>query len=152
LSQRVWKLPRSYSSCDPNAGQLIPAKEYVPSSGEFFLCDLTFLPFEPTHYAQSLPGSAQTKNKSPAGSVLKADSSLIKEPDIDPDSEFAQALQPLLEQEALLETFVEEAMVQRKFEDVKTLKANLHEIRKEIERMLDGVDVNSTKGKDKSRR
>lgn len=77
---------------------------------------------------------------------------MIKEPDIDSDSELAQALQPLLEQEALLETFVEEAMVQRKFEDVKTLKANLHEIRKEIQRMLDGVDGNVKKGKDKSRR
>ncbi|XP_006458227.1 hypothetical protein AGABI2DRAFT_115236 [Agaricus bisporus var. bisporus H97] len=101
---------------------------------------------------QSLPGSSQIKYKPTAGSVLKTDNGLIKEPDIDSDSELAQALQPLLEQEALLETFVEEAMVQRKFEDVKTLKANLHEIRKEIQRMLDGVDGNVKKGKDKSRR
>ena len=48
----------------------------------------------------------------------------------------ARVLQPLLEQEALLETFVEEAKAHRKFEDVKTLKSNLREIRAEIERIL----------------
>lgn len=45
-------------------------------------------------------------------------------------------LQPLLEQEALIESFVEEAKAQRKFEDAKTLKANLAEIRGEIERVV----------------
>lgn len=68
------------------------------------------------------------------------------------DSALAQTLQPLLEQEALLETFIEEAMAQRKFEDVKTLKGNLQEIRKEIEALLQDVDVNMKKGKGKSRR
>ncbi|KAL4075401.1 FYVE zinc finger-domain-containing protein [Scleroderma yunnanense] len=57
-------------------------------------------------------------------------------PIVDPDSELAYALQPLLEQEALLESFVGEAMAHRKFEDAKTLKANLVEIRAEIDRML----------------
>ncbi|KAF8132605.1 hypothetical protein EV363DRAFT_1398197 [Boletus edulis] len=57
-------------------------------------------------------------------------------PLVDPDSELAHALQPLLEQEALLESFVGEAMAHRKFEDAKTLKANLKEIRTEIDRML----------------
>ena len=42
----------------------------------------------------------------------------------------------MLEQEALLETFVEEAKAHRKFEDVKTLKSNLREIRAEIERII----------------
>ncbi|KAF8078070.1 FYVE zinc finger-domain-containing protein [Lyophyllum atratum] len=55
---------------------------------------------------------------------------------LDPDSEMALALQPLLEQEALLESFVEEAKAQRKFEDVKTLKANLREIRVEIDKIV----------------
>lgn len=59
-------------------------------------------------------------------------------PIVDPDSELAYALQPLLEQEALLESFVGEAMAHRKFEDAKTLKANLAEIRLEIDRMLSG--------------
>ena len=49
-------------------------------------------------------------------------------------------LQPLLEQEALLETFVEEAKAHRKFEDVKTLKRSLREIRAEIERILDNAE------------
>ena len=53
---------------------------------------------------------------------------------IDTDSKVALALQPLLEQEALLESFIEEAQAQRKFEDVKTLKGNLREIRAEIEK------------------
>jgi rabenosyn-5 len=38
----------------------------------------------------------------------------------------------------LLESFVEEANAQRKFEDAKTLKVNLKEIRVEIERLLNG--------------
>lgn len=55
------------------------------------------------------------------------------------DSALAHTLQPLLEQESLLESFVEEAQAQRKFEDVQTLKVNLAEIRQEIERVL-GAD------------
>ena len=65
----------------------------------------------------------------PAGGVGAA-------PLVDPDSELARVLQPLLEQEALLESFVEEAKAHRKFEDVQSLKANLGEIRAEIDRML----------------
>jgi len=76
--------------------------------------------------------------------------SLVEEPEIDPDSDLARTLQPLLEQEALLESFIEEATTQRKFEDVKSLKVNLREIRREIEGMLDGVD--SRKGKEKAGR
>jgi len=49
-----------------------------------------------------------------------------------------------------LESFIEEATTQRKFEDVKSLKVNLREIRREIKGMLDGVD--SRKGKEKAGR
>jgi len=45
-----------------------------------------------------------------------------------------------LEQESLLESFIEEAQAQRKFEDVKTLKISLKEIRREIEKILDASD------------
>lgn len=55
---------------------------------------------------------------------------------VDVDSALAHKLQPLLEQETLLESFIEEAQIQRKFEDVKTLKMNLSEIRQEIEKLL----------------
>jgi rabenosyn-5 len=69
---------------------------------------------------------------------------------IDPDSKLALALQPLLEQEALLESFVEEAEARRKFEDVKTLKANLEEIRAEIKKIFmnaeGGMQVGSDAG------
>lgn len=61
-------------------------------------------------------------------------------PVIDPDSQVARVLQPLLEQEALLESFVEEAKAHRKFEDAQTLKANLAEIRAEIDRILTNAD------------
>ncbi|KAI0054176.1 hypothetical protein FA95DRAFT_1616372 [Auriscalpium vulgare] len=61
-------------------------------------------------------------------------------PVIDPDSELAHALQPLLEQEALIESFVEEANAHRKFEDAKTLKVNLREIRAEIDKILANAD------------
>lgn len=67
----------------------------------------------------------------------QASSSDAPTPLVDPDSELAHALQPLLEQEALLESFVGEATARRKFEDAKTLKANLKEIRAEIDRMLE---------------
>ena len=77
----------------------------------------------------------------PVQSLPKAKKQLLSSdastPLVDPDSELAHALQPLLEQEALLESFVGEAMAHRKFEDVKTLKANLREIRAEIDRMLE---------------
>ena len=55
---------------------------------------------------------------------------------VDIDSVMAKRLQPLLEQEALLESFIEEARAHRKFEDLKALKINLAEIRQEIERLL----------------
>ena len=56
----------------------------------------------------------------------------------DIDSATAHRLQPLLEQESLLESFITEATNQRKFEDVKTLRGNLVEIRHEIRRLLEG--------------
>lgn len=64
--------------------------------------------------------------------------------DLDPDSELAKTLQPLLEQETLLENFIEEAKAQRKFEDVRTLKSNHAEIRREIERVLNGAGLQSS--------
>jgi len=60
----------------------------------------------------------------------------IDGPIIDPDSELAHALQPLLEQEALLESFIEEAKAHRKFEDAKSLKSILHEIQAEIDKIV----------------
>ncbi|KAF8654211.1 hypothetical protein AX16_003737 [Volvariella volvacea WC 439] len=61
----------------------------------------------------------------------------------DPYTDIAHILQPLLEQEALLESFVEEATAQRKFEDVKSLKSNLKEIRAEIKRLVDAEEDKS---------
>ncbi|KAG6814292.1 hypothetical protein H0H92_013417 [Tricholoma furcatifolium] len=78
---------------------------------------------------QSLPTPKRAASKTPTPAAEEAR-------EADPDSELALALQPLLEQEALLESFVEEAKAHRKFEDVKTLKANLGEIRAEIEKLV----------------
>jgi 2',3'-cyclic-nucleotide 2'-phosphodiesterase (5'-nucleotidase family) len=47
----------------------------------------------------------------------------------------------LLEQEALLESFVEEAKAHRKFEDAKTLKSNLNEIQAEIDKIVANAHV-----------
>ncbi|KAI1794555.1 FYVE-domain-containing protein [Ganoderma leucocontextum] len=82
---------------------------------------------------QSLPkpNGKKTGGSSPSPSPGPPEDQII-----DPDSEVARILQPLLEQEALLETFVEEAKAHRKFEDVRTLKSNLREIRAEIERII----------------
>lgn len=81
---------------------------------------------------QSLPTTKHTKAPAATASADIQDNASF----IDPSSTTAIALQPLLEQEALLETFVEEAKAQRKFEDAKTLRVNLGEIREEIERVL----------------
>ena len=40
-----------------------------------------------------------------------------------------------------MESFVEEAKAHRKFEDAQTLKANLNEIRAEIDRILANAEV-----------
>ncbi|EJD02379.1 uncharacterized protein FOMMEDRAFT_168848 [Fomitiporia mediterranea MF3/22] len=86
---------------------------------------------------QSLP---KPKKRSVSGAGANGDAASVTTDApsqvLDPDSELAQALQPLLEQEALLESFVEEATAHRKFEDARTLKANLAEIRAEIDRIL----------------
>ncbi|KAI0306495.1 FYVE zinc finger-domain-containing protein, partial [Multifurca ochricompacta] len=79
---------------------------------------------------QSLP----KLSKSTSSQATPAD-----DPAVDPHSELAHALQPLLEQEALLESFVEEAKAHRKFEDAKILKNNLHEIRAEIDKLVGGT-------------
>ncbi|KAK7035729.1 FYVE-type domain-containing protein [Favolaschia claudopus] len=91
---------------------------------------------------QSLPTPKHSKAATSSIPVEDDDGSLI-----DPTSTTALALQPLLEQEALLETFVEEAKAQRKFEDAKTLRINLGEIREEIERVLaaDGMKGRRTR-------
>lgn len=44
----------------------------------------------------------------------------------------------------MLESFVEEAKAHRKFEDVKTLKGNLREIRAEIERIIANTEQTPT--------
>lgn len=54
----------------------------------------------------------------------------------DVDAQLAMQLQPLLEQEKLLESMVAEARQRRKFEDARTLQSNLEEIRAEIDKLL----------------
>jgi rabenosyn-5 len=61
------------------------------------------------------------------------------------DAALAHMLQPLLEQEALLESFVQEANAQRKYEDAKSLRENLKEIRAEIDRILKAREDNGSK-------
>ncbi|KZV86546.1 FYVE-domain-containing protein [Exidia glandulosa HHB12029] len=59
----------------------------------------------------------------------------------DVDAKLAMALQPLLEQEKLLESMVEEARSRRKFEDARTIQTSLEEIRVEIDRILESGQV-----------
>jgi len=96
---------------------------------------------------QSIPRPSASTTSTPTTTTLSALTASPKNK-IDPDSEIALQLQPLLEQEALLEGFVEEARARRKFEDAKTLKMNLGEIRAEIERILNqGGDDGKAKRK-----
>jgi len=52
-----------------------------------------------------------------------------------PNADLASKLQPLLEQEAVLESFIDEARARRKFDDVQSLTVSLKEIRAEIGRL-----------------
>ncbi|OJT07861.1 Rabenosyn-5 [Trametes pubescens] len=90
---------------------------------------------------QALPKPKKAGGATSPGAVPQEDQI------IDPDSEVARVLQPLLEQEALLETFVEEAKAHRKFEDLKTLKSSLREIRAEIERILANAEEQASSGR-----
>ena len=84
----------------------------------------------PTYGKQSLPKPSKSAS---------SQSTPVDGPAIDLHSELARGIQPLLEQEALLESFIEEAKAHRKFEDAKTLKGNLHEIRAEIDKLVVGA-------------
>lgn len=64
---------------------------------------------------------------------------------VDREAALAHMLQPLLEQEALLESFVQEANAQRKYDDAKSLRENLKEIRAEIDRVLKAREGNGSK-------
>ncbi|VDB83082.1 unnamed protein product [Peniophora sp. CBMAI 1063] len=81
---------------------------------------------------QSLP-TLKSRAAASSPSTMSPDLPVL---DSDTSQEAHAALQPLLEQEALLEAFVEQAVAGRKFEDAKTLRANLEEIRGEIARVV----------------
>ncbi|KAK0458468.1 FYVE zinc finger-domain-containing protein [Desarmillaria tabescens] len=130
VAKRIRKLP-----CTPGSSQ-DRVQMAVTTRANIFLQKHMFP-------LQSLP-KAKPKHKKSASTVEEA-------PIIDPDSEVAHALQPLLEQEALLESFVEEANAHRKFEDAKALRISLGEIRAEIERILANAENGAVKGKGKKR-
>ncbi|OSD08660.1 hypothetical protein PYCCODRAFT_1429722 [Trametes coccinea BRFM310] len=119
LAKRIRKLP-----CAPGSSQ-DRVQNAILTRANLFLQKHMFP-------LQSLPKPKKSSSAAASPSTPAPPEDQI----IDPDSEVARVLQPLLEQEALLETFVEEAKAHRKFEDVKTLKNNLREIRAEIERIL----------------
>ncbi|KAJ7074293.1 FYVE zinc finger-domain-containing protein [Mycena amicta] len=117
IAKRIRNLPT------PNGGSQDRVQIAVMTRANLFLQKNMFP-------LQSLP-TPKRANTAATAVVLEEDEDLI-----DPSSATALALQPLLEQEALLEAYVEEAKAQRKFEDAKTLRVNLGEIRGEIERLL----------------
>ncbi|KAG7452978.1 uncharacterized protein BT62DRAFT_880873 [Guyanagaster necrorhizus] len=128
VAKRIRKLP-----CTPGSSQ-DRVQMAVTTRANIFLQKHMFP-------LQSLP-KAKPKHKKSSSAVEEA-------PVIDPDSEVAHALQPLLEQEALLESFVEEANAHRKFEDAKALRISLGEIREEIERILANAENGAVKRKGK---
>lgn len=75
---------------------------------------------ETTLADQLRPGKPGTSIRSDASSEIE---------------DIAMMLQPLLEQEAQLETYVSDAYAQRKYEDGKALSMALEEIRAEIARV-----------------
>ncbi|KAG8984082.1 carboxypeptidase Y-deficient [Tulasnella sp. JGI-2019a] len=94
--------------------------------------------------SQSSSATASSNNDptTPNGnSIGRYQNAINAMPLMDSDSALAMSLQPLLEQEALLESYVEDAMQARKFEDAKTIKMNLNEIRAEIDKIARGGKV-----------
>ena len=75
----------------------------------------------------------------------------LNETTIDPDPELAHALQPLREQEALLETFVQEVTAKSKIEDARISRENLKEIRGEIDRIFSNAEREQAREKGKGR-
>ncbi|KAJ3763006.1 FYVE zinc finger-domain-containing protein, partial [Lentinula raphanica] len=73
--------------------------------------------------------SSSRSSSSPSSNAAETSSTTLKA---------HKTLQPLLEQESLLESYVAEATKARKFEDAKILRGNLKEIREEIERVVEG--------------
>lgn len=71
---------------------------------------------------------AATESETQLSSPADSDASFGLDP--------GHAVQPLLEQEALLEQMLGEAQASRKIEDALVLKANLAEIREEIRKMV----------------
>ncbi|RDX56563.1 hypothetical protein OH76DRAFT_1336518 [Lentinus brumalis] len=128
LAKRIRKLP-----CPPGSSQ-DRIQAAILNRANIFLQKHMFP-------LQTLPKPKKAGSPS-AGSPAPPEDQII-----DPDSEVARVLQPLLEQEALLETFVEEAKAHRKFEDLRTLKNNLREIRAEIERILANAEEQTAAGK-----
>ncbi|KAH8087968.1 FYVE zinc finger-domain-containing protein [Filobasidium floriforme] len=80
---------------------------------------------------------AQRHKRATSSAAVSIDSSIAPAPPI--VDETATLLQPLLEQEAQLETFIAEANAQRKLEDARTLLISLEELRQEIARIAAGV-------------
>ncbi|KAK7449662.1 carboxypeptidase Y-deficient [Stygiomarasmius scandens] len=131
LSKRIRSLP-----CKPGSSQ-DRVQLAVMTRANFFLQQHMFplqaIPKQPKK-SDSKDGSDKDKEEGPVINGVK----------LDPSSELSLKLQPLLEQELLLESFVEEATAHRKFEDAKTLRANLGEIRMEIEKIVREADLKSS--------
>ena len=88
--------------------------------------------------SQLLPKlQAQRHKRATSSAAVSIDSSIGPAPPI--VDETAMLLQPLLEQEAQLETFIAEANAQRKLEDARTLLISLEELRQEIARIAAGI-------------
>ena len=128
------------ASGDCGTREHVLAEEYVSATGQYSL--FYIIEGKITEMHQSLP---RPKRRSASGTSTPTPDSGSEggHAIVDPDSELAQALQPLLEQEALLESFVEEARTHRKFEDVQTLKGNLGEIRAEIDKIVGRAEANA---------
>ena len=147
------QLPGSCTDGGSRKGEFVLTEEYVPSTGSSTLPRSSFELIEfPCLSIQSLPKPARRENSgSSTPSTPSTPTLALNETTIDPDSELAHALQPLLEQEALLETFVQEATAKRRFEDAQTLRDNLKEIRGEIDRVVTNAEREQAHGKGKGR-
>ncbi|THV07943.1 hypothetical protein K435DRAFT_959408 [Dendrothele bispora CBS 962.96] len=132
LSKRIRSLP-----CKPGSSQ-DRVQLAVMTRANFFLQEHMFplkaIPKQSKN-GDSKKGSGKDKEEE------EEEGTVINGVKLDPTSELSKNLQPLLEQELLLESFVEEATAHRKFEDAKTLRANLGEIRMEIDKIVREADL-----------
>ena len=147
------QLSGSPTNGHPLKSELVLTEQYVPFPGSGTLPYPPQPSYKPIDlFRPSMHSIPRPARKTISGFSTPSTPTLaLNETTVNLNSELAHALQPLLEQEVLLETFVQEATAKRKFEDAQMLGGNLKEIRGEIDRIVSNAEREQARGKGRGR-